>query len=275
MPNTKKKTKTQKNKKFYEDKRFWVGAGIMCAMLAVLVLFLAFSNKRHETATTKYEEAWDDYAEAQSSFGYLFGAMLGEMGFSTDGSTKYSLNYGEQESISRECARKVGIYNEVYNNPYAVKDEEIHEKDSAEIQRAVDGLAEFTEKINQAKSRVEECREIGEAKKKEIDDEAAQKEAEEKAEAEKQRQKEEAAATYRRNKLDYDKFVSQIREGMTLDEMRNVYGRFDSECKISTQSGGWVIYSCSPASASAANYWVASFTFYNGILKSKAQAGLE
>lgn len=270
------KPATQK-KKLYKDFRFWIGIGALCVIAIVAIVFLIIGNKQHEEAIAKYKDAWDAYAKAQNEFGYEFGAMLGEMGFSTDGSTPYDFDTAGQYDVSVKCARKVGIYDEVYNNPYAVEDEKISEKSTGEIQKAADSLIEYTEKINNAKGSVEECREIGEAKKKEIDDEIAKKEAEEKTkaeeEAEKQRQKEESEAAYKRNKLDYDKFTNQIYEGMSLSAMKEVYGWFDNECKISTQSGGYVIYSCS--SSSSYNYWAASFTFYNNILKSKAQTGLK
>ena len=264
-------------KKFYKDFKFWIGIGVLCAMLMVAVVFLILNNKRHEEAIDKYKEAWDAYAKAQTEFGYEFGSILGEMGFSFDGSTIYSLGSSDQYDIATRCAEKVGIYDEIYNNPYAVEDEEISEKSTGDIQKAVDNLAEYTMKIDGAKESVEECREIGEAKKKEIDDNIAKKEAEEKAkaeeEAEKQRQEEEAEAAYKRNKLDYDKFANQIREGMSLRAVKDVYGWFDDECKVSSQSGGYVIYSCS--STSSYDFWAASFSFYNNILRSKAQTGLK
>lgn len=280
-----KKTSTNKQeeakptikKKFYKDIRLWITIGAICIALVALIAFLIVNNKRHEEAVSKYNEAWSDYASAQNSFGYEFGAMLGEMGFSTDGSTKYDLNYSDQSDISEQCAKKVGIYDEVYNNPYAIQDNNITEKSTVDIETATKNIKEYTEKINAAKNSVTECKEIGEAKKKEIDDEIAKKEAEEKAKAEeeaaKKKQQEEAQAAYQRNKLTYEKFTNQIHEGMSLNAVKNVYGWFDSECKISSQSGGYVIYSCS--SSSTYNYWAASFTFYNNTLKSKAQTGLE
>ena len=264
-------------KKIYKDFRFWIAIGVTCIALVALIVFLIVDNRRHEEAVSEYSEAWSNYASAQNSFGYEFGALLGEMGFSTDGSTEYNLRYSDQSDISEQCAKKVGIYNEVYDNPYAVEDKNIAEKSTSDIKTAVKNIKEYTEKINAAKSSVTECKEIGEAKKKEIDDEIAKKEAEEKAKAEeeaaKNRQQEEAEAAYQRNKLTYEKFTNQINEGMSLNAVKDVYGWFDSECKISSQSGGYVIYSCS--SSSTYNYWAASFTFYNNILKSKAQTGLK
>ncbi len=276
IPRSAEQPKAQK-KKFYKDFRFWICIGVAFVALIVAVVFIIINNKQHEDAVVKYKEAWDVYAKAQNDFGYEFGAMLGEMGFSTDGSTKYNLDYDSQNDISRKCAEKVGIYDAVYNNPYAVEDKNISDKSTAEIIKAIDSLTDFTSKINDAKNAVEQCKEIGEAKIKEIDDAIGKKEAEEKAkaeeEAEKQRQKEESEAAYRRNKLDYDKFTNQIYEGMSLNELKNVYGWFDNECKISAQSGSYVIYSCS--STLSSNYWAATFTFNNNILSSKAQTGLK
>ena len=274
-----KKTTEPKSekKKFYKDFRFWIVIGIVCVALVILIVFLIINNKRHEEVVSEYSQAWSDYASAQNSFGYEFGAMLGEMGFSTDGSSKYDLSYSDQNDISEQCAKKVGIYNDVYDNPYAIEDKKIAEKSTADIETAVKNLKEYTEKINAAKSSVAGCKEIGEAKKKEIDDEIAKKEAEEKAKAEeeaaKKKQQEEAQAAYQRNKLTYEKFTNQINEGMSLNAVKDVYGWFDSECKISSQSGGYVLYSCS--SSSTYDYWAVSFTFYNNVLKSKAQTGLK
>lgn len=275
---SKKETKLKaQKKKIYKDFRFWICVGVLGAVLIAVIVFLIINDKQHKEAVTKYEDAWKTYAKAQNEFGYEFGAMLGEMGFSTDGSTEYNIDSSAQNDISTKCAQKVGIYDEVYNNPYAVEDKNISVKSTSDIQKATDSLTEFANKINEAKGSVEDCREIGEAKKKEIDDEIAKKEAEEKAKAEeeaaKQRQKEESEAAYKRNKLDYDKFNNQIREGMSLSAVKEVYGWFDNECKVSSQSGGYVIYSCS--STSSYNYWAASFTFYNNVLKSKAQTGLK
>ena len=250
---------------------------MICVICAAAVIFSVTSNKRHQEVVSEYEEAWTNYATAQNTFGYDFGVILGEIGFSTDGSTKYSLNQSAQNEIFEECAKKVNVYDDVYNNPYAIKDTKIAEKSTADIEVAVKKLKEYTERINIAKKSVEECREVGEAKKKAIDDEIAQKEAEERAKAEeeatKKRQQEEAQAAYKRNKLTYDKFTNQIREGMSLNAVKDVYGWFDSECRITSQSGGYVIYTCS--SSSYSDYWAASFTFYRNILKSKAQTGLK
>ncbi len=274
---SKKDVTSVSKKRFYKNFKFWICIGIIFIVLLVVTVILIIDNKKHEEAIIEYRNTWDAYAKAQNEFGFEFGSMLGEMGFSTDESAPYNLDSADQYDVSVKCVRKVGIYDEVYNNPYAVKDEEISGKSTSDIQKAVNSLTEFTQKINNAKDRVWECGEIGETKKKEIDDEKIKKEAEEKAkadeEAEKQRQKEESEAEYRRNKLDYDKFTNQIYEGMSLSTMKEVYGWFDKECKISSQSGGYVIYSCS--SGSSYDFWAASFTFYNNILRSKAQTGLK
>lgn len=85
--------------------------------------------------------------------------------------------------------------------------------------------------------------------------------------------KEAAKAAYQKRILTYDKFTNVIKEGMSLDQVRDIYGDFDSQCKVSAQSGNYAIYSCS--SSSSYDFWAASFTFYNGILNSKSQTGLD
>lgn len=268
--------KTQK--KLYKSVKFWVILGVAFALLVVALVVTVGSNDRRKETLDEYEEVWNNYASAQRDFGYEFGLILGEMGFSMDGSTKYDLNSSDQYSMSKQCAEKVGVYDEIYDNSYAVKDKDIASKNTADVRAAINILKEYTEKINNAKTLVEKCREVGQEKINKINEEIAKKEAEEKAKAEeeaaKKKQQEEAQAAYRKNVLNYEKFNNQIKEGMSLNAVKEVYGGFDSQCKVSSQSGGWTFYSCSPSYYSS-NYWVASFTFYNNILKSKSQTGLD
>ena len=126
---SKKETKLKaQKKKIYKDFRFWICVGVLGAVLIAVIVFLIINDKQHKEAVTKYEDAWKTYAKAQNEFGYEFGAMLGEMGFSTDGSTEYNIDSSAQNDISTKCAQKVGIYDEVYNNPYAVEDKNISVK---------------------------------------------------------------------------------------------------------------------------------------------------
>lgn len=275
-----KKSKNSKSQKqFYQSPKFWIIAGVVTALIAIVVVVaLVLYNEQHKKAVARYTEAWENYANIQNEFGYDFGVMLAEMGFSMDGSTQYELDEDTIYELARECARKTSVYDEIYNNPFASEDKEISGKSLSHILTAVDTLTVNTEKIKEAKENVEQCKEIGQEKKDKIDKEKAEKEAEEKAkaeeEAEKARQKEEAQAAYRRNVLTYDKFNNQIKEGMSLNAVKEVYGWFDTQCKVASQSGSYVIYSCTPG-AHTSDYWVASFTFYNNVLRSKAQTGLD
>lgn len=269
----------QHKKKIYSDFRFWIA--VACASVLIIVAFIIIASAngdQHEKAVSDYSKAWKAYGESQFSFGYAFGTILGEMGFSSNESNKYNLSSSIQNEMSRKCAQKVGIYDEIYNNPYAVEDKDIASKSTADIQAAIDNLEKFTSKINNAILSVSQCKEIGEAKKAEIDQELAKKAAEEKAKAEeeaaKKKQQQEEQEASAKKVLNYNKFTSQIKEGMSLSAIKNVYTGFDSQCKITSQSGGWVMYTCSPASYSS-NYWTATFMFYNNTLQSKAQYGLK
>ena len=253
------------------------GVAVVAVIIAVLVIIVG-ANKRHEEAVLKYREAWDNYTSAQYDYGYILGGLMGDLGFSSEEGAEYDANQLDYDELSRECSKKVGIYNEVFDGPYVVEDEKIAEKETDYILKAVEALNKNAETIRSAKEKVSDCREIGEAKKKEIDQAAVAKKAEEQKkadeEAEKKRQQEEAQKAYEKKVLNYDKFNNQIKEGMSLKTVKEIYGGFDEQCKVASQSGGWVIYSCSSESYSS-KIWSVSFSFYNGILKSKAQAGLD
>lgn len=253
------------------------GITILLLTAIAIITLVILLNKQHDEAIAKYDQAWSDYSEAQREFGYKFGVLLGEMGYSTDGSSKYDLDYSDQYEIGKLCAEKVGIYDEVYDNSYAVRDDNISEKDTTEIIKAADSLAGYAKKIKKAEDSINDCKEIGKNKKKEIDSEAERKEAEAKAkadeEAAKKKQEEEERIAREKYALTYDKFNNQIHEGMSLSAVKEVYAGFDDQCKVSAQSGGYVDYSCT--SSYSSEYWAASFLFYNGILKTKAQSGLK
>ena len=232
----KSKAKTQK-KKFYQNAKFWgvigaIGAVVMLAVITITVTVT--TSKQHEKVMAEYIEVWDEYVKAQNDLGYQFGLLLSELGFSMDGTTKYNLDSNTQYELSKECTKKLGVYEDVFDNPYATKDTEIAKKSTSDIDMAVKSLRDYTDKITKAMTSVEQCKEVGEAKIKAIDEAVAKKEAEEKAKAEEEEAKKRRQEEYARNKLDYDKFNNQIREGMSLASVKNVYGGFDSQCKVSS-----------------------------------------
>jgi len=263
--------KTKKNKNVKIIVIVSLGIAMFAAIVATIALLCVNAGDRHDDAVAKYHSAWSDYSGAQYNFGYSFGAMLSELDFSVDGSTKYNLDETSKDELMRDCARETGAYYEIFDSPYAVEDTAVEKKDTGDIELVTNKLVEHTDKINKAKESLEQCKEMAEAKKKEIDEEVAKKEAEEKKQAEERKKAEDE---YNKNVLDYEKFTKKIKEGMSLKAVKNVYRWFDEECKISSQSGGWVYYSCSPTSYSS-DYWAAVFAFYNGVLKSKSQSGLK
>ena len=244
---------------------------IFAAIVATIALLRINASDRHNDAIAKYHSAWSDYSDAQYNFGYSFGAMLSELDFSVDGSTKYNLDETSKDELMRDCARETGAYYEIYDSPYAIEDTAVEERDTSDIELVANKLIEHTDKINKAKESLGQCREMAEEKKKEIDEELAEKEAEEKKQAEERKKAEDE---YNKNVLNYEKFTNKIKEGMSLEAVKNEYRWFDEECKISSQYAGWVYYSCSPTYYSS-NYWAAVFAFYNGVLKSKSQSGLK
>lgn len=272
---TPKKAVAPKKTNAFKNPIFWIALILGCGLIGGIIAVLSINaNKQHEEMAAKYAEVWDAYAKAQNDFGYEFGAILGEMGFTMDEDSIYYLDKNTQIELGKQCTRMLDIYKDIYDNPYAVEDDKIEQKNTSNIKNAIDSLTEYTERINKAKESVDQCKTVAQEKKDKIDAEIARKQAEAEKEAAKKKQQEEAQAAYRKNILNYDKFNNELKEGMSLAAVKDVYGGFDSQCKVSSQSGGWVIYSCSPASYSS-SYWSASFTFYNGVLKSKAQYGLK
>ncbi len=106
-----------------------------------------------------------------------------------------------------------------------------------------------------------------------VAEEKAAKEAEAKKAAEEEAKKKAEAEAAAKRVMTYDKFTDQLYEGMTLTQLKAVWTGFDDYCKISTTSGGWVIYSCQIGSGSYVD--ILSLTFYYDKLQSKAQYGLD
>lgn len=92
---------------------------------------------------------------------------------------------------------------------------------------------------------------------------------------EKRIQEEEAARQaeiYAKASMTYEKFTNQVYEGMTLQQLKEVWTSFDYDCEIFSQSGAYVSYSCDLSTTY--NLKVLSFVFYNNRLEAKSQVGL-
>ena len=140
----------------------------------------------------------------------------------------------------------------------------------------VEETREINEKIKKATEDIKGCRGALKQYREEKDAEAK-----EKAKAEEEKKAKERAAEEEKKKtaervakwdLTYDKFTNQIYEGMTLAQLKEVYGGFDSQCTLSTRSTNYEFYSCK---VSTSSYKTASFAFRNGKLTYKSQYGLK
>lgn len=74
-------------------------------------------------------------------------------------------------------------------------------------------------------------------------------------------------------RLTYAKFVNQIKNGMTIDQIQEIFN-FKGQCSVSTSSGSYVSYSCNIPSNRKYDFIYAGFTFYKGKLTAKTQYGL-
>ena len=247
------------------------GVVVVGLIIASVVGSNMLDAARRDDAVRRYE----DIAETSNELYEKFGEALGEIAVNKSYDLRDWTN-DELSGIFTSCIDKYGsdgkaiynyfVYDDIGSTDFTTK--EISQKISeiednmAVIRSVMADTSKCTEALDEkvAAKRAEEERKAAEEAKKAAEEAAKQAEAAERAER---------LAKY---DLTYDKFVNQIYEGMSLDELREVYTGFDNQCTISTSSSSYVFYSCK---ISSSPYKTASFSFRNNILTYKSQYGLK